>query len=149
MDTILVEYQYNEVFIFTSEAEKAELEKITCIFCRKESKKLMVCKCQMVKYCSNECYKNHYPSHQAFCKKNFEPIITNNSSFFLSKLDPETLKNSKNINQGLTGLQNLGNTCFMNSSLQCLSNCFELTKHFLNNEYLKEINRKNPLGTSN
>ena len=33
--------------------------------------------------------------------------------------------------KGICGLQNLGNTCFMNSGLQCLSNIPELTKYFL------------------
>lgn len=47
---------------------------------------------------------------------------------------------------GLCGLMNLGNTCFMNSALQCMSNVPPLTDYFLSDTHLSEINVNNPLG---
>jgi ubiquitin carboxyl-terminal hydrolase 4/11/15 len=47
---------------------------------------------------------------------------------------------------GLCGGKNLGNTCFMNSSIACISNCVELTYYFLSGDYKKDINKENKLG---
>ncbi|KAH0556058.1 hypothetical protein GP486_006003, partial [Trichoglossum hirsutum] len=46
---------------------------------------------------------------------------------------------------GTCGLSNLGNTCYMNSALQCVRSVEELTRYFMANEYKKELNVDNPL----
>ncbi|XP_042222314.1 ubiquitin carboxyl-terminal hydrolase 32-like isoform X6 [Homarus americanus] len=48
--------------------------------------------------------------------------------------------------KGVTGLNNLGNTCFLNAALQCCSNTHPLTTYFINNMHLYELNPDNPCG---
>ena len=53
-----------------------------------------------------------------------------------------------NSKYGICGLKNLGNSCYLNTSIQCLSNCWEITNYFLRDQYKKDINLSNPLGSN-
>ena len=97
-------------------------------------------RCNFSIYCSQKCLESelqknniHTTLHQYL--KEYQIKNENNIS-------------TKNINStNLVGLINLGNTCFINSSLQCLFHTKELTNYFLNDIYLKEINTQNAQGS--
>ena len=78
--------------------------------------------------------------------KNLSKKYSNHKSpFYRESIDIDEFKQclNSNINHGLCGSINLGNTCFMNSSIACLSNCTELTAYFLLKQFVNDINRYN------
>jgi ubiquitin carboxyl-terminal hydrolase 4/11/15 len=51
------------------------------------------------------------------------------------------------IGPGVCGLRNLGNSCYLNSGLQCLLHTEKVAAHFLKQTWRLEINHTNKLGT--
>lgn len=113
-----------------------------CEFCTQRNALKVVCKCKRVRYCNENCRQRDERFHLPSCADRIGKQI---GEVKMQKRDP-------NANDGKVGLSNLGNTCFMNSSLQCLSLTYELTSFFLESRYafvaeLQKSGKSNPLGT--
>lgn len=107
-----------------------EKPRFLCEFCRKQESKARQCLCKKFYYCNDICEDNDKNYH--CCRKIVK--VFNKTQF--SKM-------------GVVGLQNLGNTCYMNSGLQCLSHTIPLTEYILDNRYLNDVNNNNPIGSKN
>jgi hypothetical protein len=92
-----------------------------CEFCYKNKVLKTVCICKRVRYCNKICMKKDIQWHEPKCSaKNAKGLDV-----------AAIIEKAADATMGVCGLSNLGNTCYMASSLQCLSNTYELSNYFL------------------
>ncbi|KAL3789205.1 hypothetical protein HJC23_002790 [Cyclotella cryptica] len=103
----------------------------TCSACGSPAATSKCTKCRCARYCNRECQRSHWPYHKSHCgmttKRQHQDEIL--------------------AARGRVGLNNLGNTCFMSSALQCMSHVTPLTRFFLSDQFLTSINENNINGT--
>lgn len=90
-------------------------------------------------YCSTKCRNEDEECHSRDCD-------------YLNQLNIKKVSVSiepveSNAARGLMGLTNLGNTCYMSSALQCLSNLEVLRTYFLQETFKDELNFDNAMGS--
>jgi ubiquitin carboxyl-terminal hydrolase 4/11/15 len=116
---------------------KARPPRAACDQCGQADLLIIICSCKAAFYCSVPCKDRHLATHRPRCEtdgaedEDLGQLVLNEGS-----------------RQGLVGLRNLGNTCYMNSGLQVLFYLRELGQYFLRTEFVDHINIVNPLGMS-
>ncbi|KAL6947291.1 hypothetical protein ACO0QE_002171 [Hanseniaspora vineae] len=97
--------------------------------------------------------KNKSPIKPKNCSQSLEALSSTQPFFIIAEIKQKKhwpsnyyIYNKPTLPTGTKGLNNLGNTCYMNSALQCLAHIPEFEEYFKDQCYRNELNLDNPLG---
>ncbi|KAJ8683799.1 hypothetical protein QAD02_019591 [Eretmocerus hayati] len=76
-------------------------------------------------------------------RNRMQPIIPHQGREM--RMEPVSCSNG---HPGITGLKNLGNSCYMNSIVQCLSNTVYLANYFIEGQYMNDLNKNHEKNNS-
>ena len=137
--TIIIEQGINSLFYKDNSKLSFKIEPCNYRPCSKRTILFTYCECFKKYYCSLNCKILDKIFHEDECQISL-------SNFFISQSNRIIKPFMKESYIGLKGIRNIGNTCYMSTALQCISNCVELRNYFLFGNPRKDINENNVLG---
>jgi len=98
-------------------------------------------------YANNNISENNNNNNNI--RTNYNDVKSNcNSNITINNTNSNSLQIKFDISQKIVGFKNLGNTCFMNTSLQCILHCDVFISQFLKYCDLKKPLRPTPISNS-
>jgi hypothetical protein len=112
-------------------------------------------KCSSIFYCSRDCQLLHWKYHKSVCAKLSKRAAVTEAARAAEAEGGKPVTKAviaaaaavQHDRAGKVGLANLGNSCYMNSSLQCLSHIKPLTLAFLSQRVMKDLNAQSRDGS--
>ena len=137
--TIIIEQGIDSLFFKDESKIKYEIKACNYRPCSRRGILAVSCECLKKYYCSYKCKNDDKKFHEDECQYS----LTN---YFMTMSQQICKAVMKESSIGLKGIRNIGNTCYMSTALQCISNCVELRNYFLFGSPRKDVNKNNVLG---